>query len=188
MAPKKLGGWQELKKILVDLRTLDIMYSSSELKAELFNYLRILSTGGKIKFDIVIEFNRSMQRWCQNSNPPSNQISMMSHFIAGVMAWFSKSIAGLMRLPPFMRESLEDAYLQTIGIDLSSGRERGDSAGSRTLQNRRVDQMQPEAQYFFNRWVWIQVSVFSVILLEFCATNHTNLGYSLFFFSSHGLH
>jgi len=153
---KKVRSFMELKKHLVDLRTLDIMYSSSELKAELFNYLRILSIGGKIKFDIVREYNRSMQKWCQNSNPPSNQISRMSHFVADVMAWFSKNISSLTRLPPFMRESLEDECLRSIGIDLPLGRERGDSAGPRMLQNRTPNQMQPEAQYFFNRWVWIQ--------------------------------
>ena len=160
-----------MKKVLVDLRTLDIMFTSSELKTELFHYLRILSIGGKragkvIKFDIVAEYNQSMTRWVQKSNPSAKQISMMAHFIANVMAWLSKSIAGLTKLPPFMRESLDDTYLQTIGIDLTAGRERI-SDTTRTPQKRRADQMHPEAQYFFNRWVWIQVS----LLFDFLRTN-----------------
>ena len=37
---KKEKRWVEMKKILVDLRILDIMFHSIELKAELFTYLR----------------------------------------------------------------------------------------------------------------------------------------------------
>ena len=160
---KKWRSWPQMKKVLVDLRTLDIMFTETELRSELFNYLRVLSIGGKIKFDIVTEYNQSMQRWVAKSNPPAKQIAMMAHFIADVMAWFSKNIAGLTKLPPFMRDSLEDSYLQTIGIgadDLTAGRDRiGDTSGLRTFQKRtRADRMHPEAKYFFNRWVWIQVS------------------------------
>ncbi len=155
----------EMKKILVDLRTLDIMYHSIELKSELFNYLRILSAGagGKVKFDIIAEYNRSVQQWVGHANPSSKQLSMMSSFIADVMAWFDSGISDLTQSPPFLRERVGGEYLSKLGIDLSSSKERTGTAGSnigtarlRMLGGNGSNEIHSEAQYFFNRWIWIQ--------------------------------
>ena len=90
------------------------MFNSSELRAELFNYLQILCVGGKIKFDIVREYNNSMQHWHNYNNPTSNHISLMSSFIGDVMEWFDIGISGLTKLPPFMREKIPNEYLRMI--------------------------------------------------------------------------
>lgn len=52
--------WKDLKQVLVDLRTLDIMYYSVEMKSELFSFLKILSIGegGKaVTFDIIADYS-----------------------------------------------------------------------------------------------------------------------------------
>ncbi|KAL3789640.1 hypothetical protein ACHAW5_002357 [Stephanodiscus triporus] len=162
---KKENKWVEMKKILVDLRTLDIMFNSIELNAELFNYLRILSAGagGKVKFDIIAEYNQSMQQWVGHTNPSSKQLSMMSSFIADVMAWFDSGISDLTQSPPFLRERVGGEYLSKLGIELPSSKERTGTAGSktgiaglRTPGRNGSNEIHSEAQYFFNRWIWIQ--------------------------------
>ena len=160
---KKEKKWVEMKTILVDLRILDIMFHSIELKAELFTYLRNLSlgAGGKVKFDIIAEYNRSVEQWNQHSKPSSKQTSMMLSFIADVMAWFDVGIWGLAQSPLFLRERVGDEYLLKLGIDASTSRERIGSAGSKTAGLRTPggkisNEIHSEAQYFFNRWIWIQ--------------------------------
>lgn len=157
--------WVEMKKILVDLRILDIMFHSIELKAELFTYLRNLSlgAGGKVKFDIIAEYNHSVEQWNQHTKPSSKQISMMLSFIADVMAWFDLGISDLTQSPPFLRERVGDEYLIKLGIDVSTGRERTGSAGSKNgcagfrMPGAKIsNEIHSEAQYFFNRWIWIQ--------------------------------
>jgi len=76
---KKCKRWPELKEVLVGLPTLDIMFNSTSLKAELFNYLCCLtSTSTQIKFDIVKEYNKSLQRWIELSSPSAKHTSLMT--------------------------------------------------------------------------------------------------------------
>jgi len=76
---KKCKRWPELKEVLVGLPTLDIMFNSTALKAELFNYLCCLtSTSTQIKFDIVKEYNKSLQRWIELSSPSAKHTSLMT--------------------------------------------------------------------------------------------------------------
>lgn len=54
--------WKDLKQVLIDLRTLDIMFYSVEMKSELFIFLKMLSIGegGKaVTFDIIADFSES---------------------------------------------------------------------------------------------------------------------------------
>jgi len=76
---KKCKRFSELKEVLVGLPTLDIMFNSTSLKAELFNYLYCLtSSSTQIKFDIVKEYNKSLQRWIELSSPSAKHTSLMT--------------------------------------------------------------------------------------------------------------
>jgi len=76
---KKCKRFSELKEVLVGLPTLDIMFNSTSLKAELFNYLHCLtSSSTQIKFDIVKEYNKSLQRWIELSSPSAKHTSLMT--------------------------------------------------------------------------------------------------------------
>ncbi|KAL9191603.1 hypothetical protein ACHAXT_001309 [Thalassiosira profunda] len=150
---KKCELWGDLKQVMIDLRVLDIMFHSSELKAELFNYLRLLSTCGKVKFDVVSELDRSMTRWVVRENPSSTIVSGLSHFLAEVMAWFSRGLADHTKSPPFMRESLDATVLDRLNIDVSSL--RGDDPSALRRPHAR-GKLQPETLYFLNRWIWLQ--------------------------------
>ena len=151
---KKVSNWPALKKIVVDLRTLDIMFNSESLKGELFNYLCILTTSKKlIKFDIVKEYNKSIHQWATQATPPAKHISLMSKFISDVMQWFDDGISSLgFELPPFLRERLPNEYLQSMGVDLTP-RERSGMTGSPAKHN---SQIESESRYYFMRWIWIQ--------------------------------
>jgi hypothetical protein len=61
--------WKDLKQVLVDLRTLDIMFYSVEMKSELFSFLKILSIGegGKaVTFDIIADYSELLT--CNNTH------------------------------------------------------------------------------------------------------------------------
>lgn len=157
---KKEKKWNEMKKVLVDLRTLDNMFYSVELKAELFSYLRILGVGegGKaVTFDIIADYNRSVQLWNQRTNPSSKHTSLMCSFIADVMAWFDLGISEITQSPPFLRERVGDEWLLKLGIDFSTSSRLGTAVSKNATAGLRTpDRLRSEAHYFFNRWIWIQ--------------------------------
>eukprot|EP00804_Cyclotella_cryptica_P010642 CCRYP_005465-RA/>CCRYP_005465-RA protein AED:0.33 eAED:-0.26 QI:227/0.33/0.28/0.57/1/1/7/0/2002 len=143
---KKSNDMITLKKVLGDLRILDDMYNTKELKAELFIYLRRLSQASK--FDMVIEYNRAIEHWYQNDNPSSSRVSSMAAFLADVMLWYSKNISTLIEMPPFMRTKLDDAQLHKLGIEWETERSN--------INTKKVEKIRPDTDYFFNRWTWIQ--------------------------------
>lgn len=144
---KKTGRLSLLKKILIDLRALDIMFSCSELKSELLGYLKLIDG----RFDIVNEYSQSMQQWVQTKNPPAKLVSSMAHFLAGVLHWFGKNSPDLAPSPPFMRPSVNGDYLRSIGIETAEGINASKSVQPLGHQRSRI---QSEALYHFNRWVW----------------------------------
>ena len=167
--------WKDLKQVLVDLRTLDIMFYSVEMKSELFSFLKILSIGegGKaVTFDIIADYSelstcnnthcalissltnvlsdRSVQHWHQRSNPSSKHLSLMCSFIADVMAWFDSGIISVSPSPPFLRERVDDEWLAKLGIDASAT--TIDTDEYKSPEGKRI---QSDASYFFHRWLWI---------------------------------
>jgi len=162
--------WKELKQVLVDLRTLDIMFYNVEMKSELFSFLKILSIGEGAKavtFDIIADYSessscnstntlissltnvlsdRSVQHWHQRNNPSSKHLSLMCIFIADVMAWFDSGIISVSLSPPFLRERVDDEWLAKLGIDASA------NDGFKSPEGKRI---QSDAHYFFHRWLWI---------------------------------
>ena len=165
---KKATSWNGLKKVLTDLRTLDIMYGSLELKAELFSYLSTLLSIGR--FDIVREYNQTMEKWVITNNPSASQVYQMSFFLTEVMAWFSRKISGHTRLPPFLREKVEESVL---GADLVFNRER---VAPNSFRKPSAIQSE-DHKYYFNRWIWIQfpwLALKNACLVSQNDQNHTS--------------
>ena len=169
------------------------MYNHEELRSELFHIMHKLTEGKSssqnidanpqspdgtkekisktqkqmVKFDIVHEYNRSMEHWYLKHNPSSTQVAMMCDFIADVMSWFSKKISRLTKIPPFMRENIDCVHLQKIGFGCKEHYEhmmRGvfedrpwtcTSVGTRG-RNKIEHDKDHETFYFLNRWIWIQ--------------------------------
>ena len=70
---------------------------------------------------------------------------LFHRFISEVMLWFDQGMISLgVDLPAFLRERVPDEYLETIETT-----QNNHAVGSRNRQSE-------EAQYFFNRWLWIQ--------------------------------
>ena len=69
-------------------------------------------------------------------------------FISEVMLWFDTGMVSLgIDLPAFLRERVPDENLETLETT-----QNNNTAGSRSSRG----QIAEEAQYFFNRWLWIQ--------------------------------
>ena len=72
-------------------------------------------------------------------------------FISEVMQWFDAGMISLgIDLPAFLRERVPDEYLETLETT-----QNNHAVGSRSRQSE-------EAQYFFNRWLWIQFPYFAL--------------------------
>eukprot|EP00985_Skeletonema_marinoi_P027351 scaffold22337_cov80-Skeletonema_marinoi.AAC.1 len=143
--------WQQEKnqcpnlgRTLVDLRVLDIMFNTEELRNELFTYLNRLVLNNN--FDIVSNYNRALQKWTvkQNPHPTSTQISMMTVFLGDVILWFSKMASQHSEMPPFMRDNIQVNHLlpDPTGVLLS------------TTSTTTARQTQSADQYFYHRWLW----------------------------------
>eukprot|EP00985_Skeletonema_marinoi_P009151 scaffold4230_cov87-Skeletonema_marinoi.AAC.1 len=168
--------WQQEKnqcphlgRTLVDLRVLDIMYNTEELKNELFTYLNRLVLSNN--FDIVSNYNRALQKWTvkQNPHPTSTQISMMTVFLGDVILWFSKMASQHSEMPPFMRDNIQVNHLlpDPTGVLLS------------TTSTTTARQTQSAEQYFYHRWLWcnwpwIALRVASKSLKEAAAADRTS--------------
>ena len=143
--------WQQEKnqcpnlgRTLVDLRVLDIMFNTEELRNELFTYLSRLVLNNN--FDIVSNYNIALQKWTvkQNPHPTSTQISMMTVFLGDVILWFSKMASQHSEMPPFMRDNIQVNHLlpDPTGVLLS------------TASTATARQAQSAEQYFYHRWLW----------------------------------
>eukprot|EP00985_Skeletonema_marinoi_P003998 scaffold1744_cov77-Skeletonema_marinoi.AAC.1 len=168
--------WQQEKnqcphlgRTLVDLRVLDIMYNTEELRNELFTYLNRLVLSNN--FDIVSNYNRALQKWTvkQNPHPTSTQISMMTVFLGDVILWFSKMASQHSEMPPFMRDNIHVNHLlpDPTGVLLS------------TASTTTARQTQSADQYFYHRWLWcnwpwIALRVASKSLKEAAAADRTS--------------
>lgn len=136
-----------LGQTLVDLRVLDIMYNTEELRNELFSFLSQLVQSNN--FDIVTKFNSSLQKWTVKQKPTSTQISMMTVFLGDVMRWFSKKASEHSEMPPFMRDNIQVNHLlpdvsDPAGVLLSTA--------PATMERQR--QSQSAEHYYYHRWLW----------------------------------
>jgi len=132
-----------LGQTLVDLRVLDIMYNTEELRNELFSFLSQLVLSNN--FDIVSRFNEALQKWTVKQKPTSTQISMMTVFLGDVMRWFSKKASEYYEMPQFMRDNIQVNHLllsDPAGVLLSTA--------SATLESQR----QSAEHYYYHRWLW----------------------------------
>lgn len=128
-----------LGQTLVDLRVLDIMYNTEELRNELFSFLSQLVLSNN--FDIVSKFNGALQKWTVKQKPTSTQISMMTVFLGGVMRWFSKKVSEHSEMPPFMRDHIQ---VDVSGVLLSTA----------PAMMERQRQSQSAEHYYYHRWLW----------------------------------
>lgn len=143
--------WQQQKNMspnlsqtIVDLRVLDIMFNS-DLKHELYVHLKRLVLGGN--FDIVLEFNKSVEKWKKKEKPSSTRLALMCMFVADVLMYFDTKFAKeLTDLPPFLRDNINQAegFLGDLhdpdGVLISSSA----SAVPKTTKF-----------YFYSRWLWV---------------------------------
>ena len=147
---KKTNDLVGLKNNLLDLRILDITYNTDELRPELFIYLQRLTTitGAPKqqvgKFDIVIELNRSVERWYSKHKPSSGKLASMVAFLADVMRWYSRNISKHAKVPPFVRAKLDPDQLHKLGIEWVPP--VGDEVEKYQIQS--------DADYIFHRWLW----------------------------------
>ncbi|KAL7471364.1 hypothetical protein ACHAXS_011643 [Conticribra weissflogii] len=110
------------------------------------------------QFDVVIEYNRSMERWYKEENPPSSKISHMCDFIADFLEWYSKNISNIMGSSPFFRDSLDHSTFKQLGLDKKyhAGRLTCISSDRRHTNTSFQDYPKSDSMYFFNRWLWVQ--------------------------------
>lgn len=161
---------------MIDLRTLDIMFNHDELRPDLLHSLVWLTEGsqqtksqgpdspkgkspkGSKQFDVVIEYNRSMEIWYKEENPSSSKISMMCDFIADFLEWYSKKISNIMDSSPFIRDSIDNVHVKQLGLDKKYDEGRLTCLSSDGRHSKTLVHYSPrkEPMYFFNRWFWIQ--------------------------------
>jgi len=154
---KKQQDWKELKKQMVDLRVVDVMFGARELKTELFDYLCLLSIGNHVRFDMVKEYNRALEKWSEHG-PSSSKTSLMTQFLGKVLAWYSSKIADHIDLPTLLRHKLDDSLLADVGVEFGNHTVALNNARS----GKRLDARCPQSDYYVARWLWIQVRLFSL--------------------------
>lgn len=132
--------------------TLDQMYNTEELKPELLVYLIQLSRSKK--FDIVQEYNRSLEKWHKITSPSASELSSMVAFLGDVMLWYNKNISSLSQCTaPFMRTRLSLAQLDKLGLEWVMEMYS-------TAKKKSAD---PETDYYLHaRWLWIQCAWFAL--------------------------
>ena len=153
---KKSSDLTALKKLLSDLRVLDLMFNTEELRRELFVYLLRLSQSKK--FDIVHQYNRSAEKWNDQNHPSATQLFSMVAFLAEVMSWFGERMVvchceNALKTPPFMRMRLTDSQLDKLGLDWMKAKY---SLGSSKADTDQEGLLNTQSDYYLLRWIWLQ--------------------------------
>lgn len=149
-------GVTALKKLLSDLRVLDLMFNTEELRPELFIYLLRLSQSKQ--FDIVYQYNRSCEKWNYDNHPTATRLFSMVAFLAEVMSWFGERMVVchceiIPKTPPFLRMRLTDSQLDKLGLSWVKAKYNLGPSKAGTDQE---GLQHTQSGYYLLRWIWLQ--------------------------------
>ena len=165
------GRDPELAKILIQLDT------ASALNLTEKNAKKLLIQNQVHTFDVIEEFNKSLETWVHKAKPSLLEINTKVLHIGRFLAEFSLKGAAQ---PPFLRLGIEMRAMQLFNIQYDSFKdvmpeeavdeakpnlaiENVFAAGEEEESEKKVSEMFPAARhlkgsniYFYLRWMWIQ--------------------------------